>query len=115
PWPPSPQAWGEGGQGDEGPDPSLRSGQAPEFAKAVVTYLALALSRLTDRNSMLCRVIVQTEAIGFTFTRQALPMLWDYIEMNPFDHPSGWPSLLDDSLSNLTHLTRIPPGEEGER
>ncbi len=36
-------------------------------------------------------------------------MLWDYIEMDPFTHPSGWSALLEDSLANLFHLTRIPP------
>jgi hypothetical protein len=87
----------------------LAQGADPEFAKAVVTYLALGISRLTDRNSVLCRVIPQTEAIGFTFTRQALPMLWDYIEMSPFAHPSGWSNLLEDSVSNIAHLTGIPP------
>jgi len=96
--PPSPEASGEGGQGDEA-----------DFAKAVVTYLALAVCRLTDRNSVLCRVIPQTEAIGFTFTRQALPMLWDYIEMALFDHPSGWETLIEDTLANIAHLTQIPP------
>jgi adenine-specific DNA methylase len=89
----------------------LSQGAEPEFAKAVVTYLALGISRLADRNSVLCRVIPQTEAIGFTFTRQALPMLWDYIEMNPLTHPSGWFALLEDSISNIAHLTRIPPVE----
>jgi adenine-specific DNA methylase len=89
----------------------LSQGAEPEFAKAVATYLALAISRLADRNSVLCRVIPQTEAIGFTFTRQALPMLWDYIEMNPLTHPSGWSALLEDSISNIAHLTRIPPVE----
>jgi putative DNA methylase len=78
----------------------------------VVTYLALGISRMTDRNSVLCRVIPQTEAIGFTFTRQALPMLWDYIEMNPLTHPSGWSALLEDSISNIAHLTCIPPMED---
>jgi putative DNA methylase len=89
----------------------LAQGADPEFAKAVATYLALAIGRLSDRNSVLCRVIPQTEAIGFTFTRQALPMLWDYIEMNPLTHPSGWSALLEDSISNIAHLTSIPPVE----
>lgn len=93
----------------------LRQGADPEFARAVATYLALGLSRLADRNSALSRVIVQTEAIGFTFGRQALPMLWDYIEMNPHAHPSGWEALLGDSLANLNHLTQIPPVEEDGR
>jgi putative DNA methylase len=90
----------------------LAQGTEPEFAKAVATYLALGISRMTDRNSVLCRVIPQTEAIGFTFTRQALPMLWDYIEMNPLTHPSGWSALLEDSISNIAHLTSIPPMED---
>ena len=90
----------------------LAQGAEPEFAKAVATYLALGISRLADRSSVLCRVIPQTEAIGFTFTRQALPMLWDYIEMNPLTHPSGWSALLEDSISNIAHLTCIPSGEE---
>ncbi|QUV79859.1 DUF1156 domain-containing protein [Chloracidobacterium thermophilum] len=79
----------------------------PEFAKAVATYLALAVGRLSDRNSALCRVIPQTQAIGFTFTRQALPMLWDYIEMNPVQHASGWQSLIGDSTGNLAHFSSI--------
>jgi hypothetical protein len=39
-------------------------------------------------------------------------MLWDYIEMNPLTHPSGWFALLEDSISNIAHLTRIPPVED---
>jgi len=89
----------------------LAQGAEPEFAKAVATYLALVISRLADRNSVLCRVIPQTEAIGFTFSRQALPMLWDYIEMNPVTHPSGWCALVEDSISNIAHITNIPPVE----
>jgi putative DNA methylase len=93
----------------------LAQGYPEDFAKAVVTYLGMALSRLVDKNSVLCRVIVQTEAIGFTFARQALPMLWDYIEMNPLEHASGWEETLGNVMSNLDHLTRIPPLPGGER
>ena len=93
----------------------LAQGYAEEFATAVTTYLGMALSRLVDKNSVLCRVIVQTEAIGFTFARQALPMLWDYIEMNPLEHASGWEETLGNVMSNLDHLTRIPPLPGRER
>jgi putative DNA methylase len=93
----------------------LAQGYAEEFATAVTTYLGMALSRLVDKNSVLCRVIVQTEAIGFTFARQALPMLWDYIEMNPLEHASGWEETLGNVMSNLDHLTRMPPLPGGWR
>jgi putative DNA methylase len=83
----------------------LAHGADPEFAKAVATYLALGVSRLADRNSVLCRLISQTEAVGFTFSRQALPMLWDYLEMHPVSHPSGWIAVAEDILANVEHFT----------
>jgi len=83
------------------------NGYSPDFAQALVTYLGLNLNRIADKNSVLCRVIPQTEAIGFTYGRQALPMLWDYIEMNPFEHNSGWKPTCDEVENNLKHLSKI--------
>jgi len=53
-----------------------------EFAKAVTTYLALITSRMTDFETGLCRWHPQWEFIPNTFARQALPMAWDYAELN---------------------------------
>jgi len=86
----------------------IDEGYDEEYAKAVVSYLAIGISRLADKNSSLCRLIPQTEAIGFTYGRQALPMLWDYIEMNPVEHPSGWHAISEETLENLAHLSLIP-------
>jgi len=84
-------------------------GYDKDYAKAVVSYLGLGVDRLADKNSVLCRLISQTEAIGFTYGRQALPMLWDYIEMNVLEHPSGWKNILKELLGNLLHFSQIPP------
>jgi adenine-specific DNA methylase len=92
----------------------IEEGYDKEYAKAVVSYLGLGVSRLADKNSSLCRLIPQTEAIGFTYGRQALPMLWDYIEMNPTEHPSSWITIMEETLENLSHLTQIPPVETEE-
>ena len=81
----------------------MAEGAEEEYAKAVVSYLGLGVDRLADKNSVLCRLIPQTEAIGFTYGRQALPMLWDYIEMNPLKHASGWITILDEILGNIEH------------
>ena len=89
----------------------IEEGYDEEYAKAVVSYLGLGVNRLADKNSSLCRLIPQTEAIGFTYGRQALPMLWDYIEMCPYEHPSGWDAILDEALENLSRLSQIPPIE----
>lgn len=87
----------------------LGRGYDEGYAAAVATYLALAVDRLADRNSVLCRVIPQTEAIGFTYGRSALPMLWDYVEMNPVEHSSSWQGILDEVVANIVHLSTLGP------
>ena len=59
------------------------------YAEAIATYLALAVDRLADRLSTLCRWDNGYEKIANTFTRQALPMVWDYSEGNPFSTSTG--------------------------
>jgi len=83
----------------------IEEGYEEDYAKAVVSYLALAVDRLADKDSVLCRLIPQTEAIGFTYGRHALPMLWDYIEMNPIEHSSGWNAIFEEILENVEHCS----------
>ena len=61
----------------------LAEGLAPEFAQAVTTYLAMCLNRLSDKCSSLARWHVTGEKVSGTFSRQALPMVWDYFELSP--------------------------------
>jgi adenine-specific DNA methylase len=62
-----------------------------EFAIAVQTCLALAVNRLADRGSSLCRWDPTPTASGIinTFSRQAIPMMWDFAEGNPLEQKSG--------------------------
>ncbi len=57
---------------------------AAAYADAVATYLGFAISRLTGTNSSLCRwnSAPSKESVTDTFSRQALPMIWDYAEGN---------------------------------
>ncbi|MFN3947873.1 MAG: DNA methylase, partial [Aquificaceae bacterium] len=57
-------------------------GYDKEYAKAVVTYLALVISRMSDTNSTICHWDGGWEKTSTTFARHALPMNWDYIEAN---------------------------------
>lgn len=62
---------------------------SPEYAKAIGSYLGLALSRFVDFNSSLCLFNnIGGRGVVHTFGRQALPMVWDYAETNPFN-PQG--------------------------
>jgi putative DNA methylase len=91
----------------------MRSQSAePDFAKAVVTYLALGLDRLADYNSVQCVWHISKELVAHTFGRQALQMVWDYIEVNPLSNATGnWADSFGYLLGVLAHLTRILPVE----
>ena len=59
------------------------------LAEAVATCLALLQDRQVDYNSALCTWNTRGEYIGHTFGRQALPMVWDFVELQPFAGGSG--------------------------
>jgi adenine-specific DNA methylase len=67
----------------------LEEGQEAEYAKAVVSYLAFGLDRLAVHLNSLVRW--RSDAVSFerSFDRQALPMVWDYGEVNPFSDSRG--------------------------
>ena len=62
---------------------------AAAYADAVATYLGLAVSRLTDRCSTLASWQSTGEKVRNVFGRQAIPMVWDYAEIDPFSSSSG--------------------------
>jgi putative DNA methylase len=75
-----------------------------EYARSVTTYLALVLNSIVDRNSSLCVWRSDSEDIGHTFGRQALPMVWDYAETNPASGSTGsWEAALDKTLRVIRH------------
>jgi putative DNA methylase len=55
---------------------------ATAYGDAVATYLAFALSKSVDGSSTICRWMVQRDSLFSTFGRQALPMTWDFAEVN---------------------------------
>ena len=60
-----------------------------EWQEAIGAYLACALSKLTDYSSALCTWVIQAEQLGHTFARFALPMVWDFCEVNPLSARTG--------------------------
>jgi putative DNA methylase len=62
----------------------VRDGMDPQRAEAVCAYLGLVLNRVVDRSSNLCRWHNIGQKTENVFSRQALPMIWDFAEANPF-------------------------------
>ncbi|MDQ6884007.1 MAG: DUF1156 domain-containing protein [Candidatus Dormibacteraeota bacterium] len=59
------------------------------YAEALTTYLAIAVDRIADYDSSFCGWHVTGEFIRNTFPRQAVAMVWDYTEIDPFSESSG--------------------------
>lgn len=62
---------------------------AEAYADAVATYLALAVSRFSDRSSSLASWDSSRDSARNVFARQAIPMVWDFVETNPLSSSSG--------------------------
>lgn len=83
------------------------------YADAVVMYLAFCLSKLADWSSSICGFIPGYGKYRDTFARQAIPMTWDYAELNPFsDGVGNWLNHVEwvsDVIDNLPKAG--PPGQ----
>jgi putative DNA methylase len=81
------------------------------YAEAVSVYLGIAHSRLTDISNSLCSWETSKTQVRHLFTRQAIPMLWDFGENNIFGEAAGDFSV---SLLNLLRaLDKLPAAGQG--
>ena len=62
---------------------------AKAYAQAVGVYLGFATDKIADRNSGVCAWASLREHARNTFGRQAIPMVWDFVESNPLSDSSG--------------------------
>jgi putative DNA methylase len=62
---------------------------AQAYADAVALYLAFALSKVSNIGSSIASWMSDRGAFRETFARQAIPMVWDYAEANPFADAGG--------------------------
>ena len=74
----------------------LTSGVDEDRAQAITVYLALWMSRLTDRFNALARWESSRETVQSLTSMKRIAMTWDYPEVNVFAGSSGsWQSALD--------------------
>ena len=88
----------------------LRSGGqgATAYADAVVTYLAFAIDKLADLGNSLVRWEPVAQCPRQLFGRQAIPMVWDFAEANPFSNSSGsFLTCLSGTLKGLTSIGTV--------
>ena len=85
----------------------LNNGLEKEYAKAIISYLALGLDRLASYNTSNAPWHVTGEKATQIFGRQAIPMVWDYTEINPFSESFSWHVQMEWIYRCIEHLSSI--------
>lgn len=94
----------------------ITDGMEPQRAEAVCAYLGLALDRTADSNTSLCAWDTGNLSVANTYARQALPMVWDFAEANPFGNGAGELAEYVDNVADISEaLATTGPRVEVQR
>ncbi len=83
---------------------------AKAYSQAIAVYLGMATSRWTDLCNALCNWNNTNQNVRALFSRQAIPMVWDFVELTPFSSMGSWFSSVE-SIANA--FENIPLGARG--
>lgn len=85
---------------------------AMAYAEAVSMYLAFALSKIANIGSTIASWMNDRGAFRETFARQAIPMVWDYAEANPFADAGGsFASAIDKGAMAISSVPAFGSGK----
>lgn len=77
------------GNHDDGVRLSEGGASATAYADCIATYLAFVISKVADYNCALVPWYTKEDRPGHLFSKQAIPMVWDYAELNPLSDVGG--------------------------
>ena len=90
---------------DVGLDAGGRGARA--YAEAVGVYMAFAISKVANIGSSIASWMNDRGAFRETFARQAIPMVWDFAEANPFADAGGsLDAAIDKGAMSVRELPR---------
>ena len=84
---------------------------AESYSNAIAVYLACSIDKATDFWSTLVTWMNDRGALQQTFGRQAIPMIWDYAEANPFSSSGGNFMHFVERAADVVRFS--PRGEKG--
>ncbi len=88
---------------------------AKAYAEAVSVYLAFVVDKCSDFWSSICSWNAPGQTIRQTFARQAIPMVWDSAEANPFSSSSGnWMGMCRWAWKFLEKVVPVTIGQENQ-
>jgi len=81
------------------------------YADAIAACLSISISRISSYWSNITTHDTSREKITSVFARQAIPMVWDFMEGNPFSETSG--NFLNSIEQNRQVLLQLPSQIKG--
>jgi len=84
---------------------------ARAYADGVAVYLALGIDKAVDYNATLVSWSQSRDQAAHVFTKQALPMVWDYCEVNIFSGAAGDVSVSLEGISRV--VAQLGVGSKG--
>ena len=89
----------------------MKNQMEPERAKAIATYLAIAINKAADRNAYLSTWIPQRLVIGHVFQRHDFAFVWAFAEFDAAGNLLPWTiEQVSDAYKGLTDLSN--PSQE---
>lgn len=89
----------------------LRSGLDADYARAVVTYLAFVIDRVARESSTLTRWNGKGEKAQGALGLQAISMVWDFAELNPWAGSVGDARTALDIVIDTIEFDRTAPSD----
>jgi putative DNA methylase len=85
---------------------------ATAYADAIATYLGFGVSKMSDYSSTIVLWSPTRDQAKSTFARQAIPMAWDFAEINPFADAAGDFSVSTSGIART--LGDLPATSQGD-
>lgn len=83
-------------------DDLISDGYEEDYSKVIISYLCLILGKLEDWNSVLSRWRADQERNEDVFSRNAMPMIWDYGERNFLAGKMMSPERIDEIIEHCS-------------
>ena len=98
------------GMTDDGVGIDVGGSSATAYAQAIGVYLGLATSRWADMSNSLAGWNNTNQNVRALFSRQAIPMNWDYVELSPFSKMGSWYSTVESACETFGSLAPYQQG-----
>lgn len=87
---------------------------AESYGRTITTFLALALDRCADFNNALCRWSSSNQKVMNLFSRQAIPMVWDFAEANILGDSVGAWQTCSEYVADCVEVLASGYGQHGQ-